>query len=172
MYSEHLSLKGNWNFCVTQGKPLTREEWNAIKNGGSIDRTCDVQNIQNIITLPFRTALTALLSRPIADDPVPFRLTHQELGTGTEAASELNSDLETPDESTFTLLGDVVAVSKEIQVTGFYSEGEATGHWREYGIWLNGDDEEGKVLFNRININREVGGASSLSIFGTVNFNI
>lgn len=170
-FSDNVALKGKWNFCVTEGAPINKEEWGKVFRGEDIGRSYENLKRENVVTLVFRSELAQLLARIPSADASLFRITHQQLGTGSAAASENDIDLDNGEPTTYTLLSDVVANGKQIQVTGYFAEGEATGHWKEYGLWLNGDQAE-PVLFNRLNVDRNIGGASSLSIFGTVDFNI
>ena len=100
------------------------------------------------------------------------QLNYQELGTGTTPPTFLDAGLETPDGATRKLLNSSSHIDNVLYITAFWSAGEATGTWDEFGCFINGTGVSNSgSLFNRLMLGGVIVGASnSLSVDGTVTF--
>lgn len=149
---------GLWNFWLSE-RPLTLSEVKILKDGGQIDIPVDSYEVNNVITLGFRTAINEMLRGDIGK----LEVTHEQLGTGESTPSENDIDLETPDAGTYKPVSSVAVDGNKLNITSFWNVGEAEGNWKEYGVWVNEN-----LLMVRVAINRTVTATSALTINGEI----
>lgn len=161
-YKEGVTYHTDWYFFVHEGAELTASEKKSVLSGSDIGRECTVYKHHNIIpTIARQTMLETLAGIPVS--LAETTISHQELGTGTTAPANTDTDLETPSVGTKKALSSISVSSNVLNITSFWAAGEATGTWREFGTFINST-----VLFNRVAINIAISAAQSLTIDGTI----
>jgi urate oxidase len=152
---EELKMVGIWNF--------------KIKNQDTGEERVFVY--KNLIPTVSRQQIAKALSGNIAG-VTEIKITHQEMGTSTQAPANGDTGLITPTASTRKTISSLAYSSNQLSVTAFWAAGEATGTWREFGCFVNGTATSNSgVLFNRVSINITVASNESLTVDGTVTFN-
>lgn len=167
-YQETMNMKGIWTFYITKGAPLTPEELTILRTGGSIGRPVQTIHYHNLIPTVCRQQIAKALSGGIAT-VTEIKITHQELGTSTQAPANSDTGLITPTGSTRKIVSSMAYSSNQLNLTSFWAAGEATGTWREFGLFINGTATSNSgTLFNRISINITVAAGNAMTIDGTV----
>jgi len=112
---EGVTFKGTWRAYVN-GK-LTHEYHNVITNG-----------LRELVLsgMAGESSIGAALT-----------ITHQQLGTGTTAVSVTDTALETPSAPTKIALTTMTRSGTTLLITAFWDVGQATGVWKEFGLWAN-----------------------------------
>lgn len=90
-------------------------------------------------------------------------ISHQQLGTGTTAPANGDTALQTPSVGTKKTVSSMSYSSNQVNITSFWAANEATGTWREFGLFI-----DTTVLFNRVAINITVATGDALTLDGTV----
>ncbi len=159
---------GIWTFYITKGTPLTLAELASIKAGESIRRPYRSVTYKNIIPTVARQQVAKALTGNIAST-TEIKITHQELGTGTNTPANADTGLQTPTGSTRKSVSSTAYSANQINITAFWAATEATGTWREFASFINGTGTSNSgVLFNRVAINITVGSADAITLDGTV----
>ena len=121
----------------------------------------------NVVTLAFRGELTRFLE---GSREGSLAITHQQLGTDNTPANEAQTNLIAPEPDTRQILTSSSIDpnnSNRLIVTAVWGEGEATGTWQEFGLFVNDD-----ILMIRVIIDVEVPASGSLTIDGEITQNI
>ena len=164
MFKDDLQLKGKWRVIVSE-KPLTKEEIRLVRKGKKVEKVKEMKVYHNVITAYLKEKIAQGLageSAVITDD---VNLTHQQLGTGTTAPTENDTNLEIPDADTKKTISSKESNGKKCWITCIWIEGEATGTWKEFGLWI------GSNLFNRVAIDVTVAANEMLTIDGDLTIN-
>lgn len=167
-FKEKIKMKGVWTFYVTEGTPLTQEELAVLRTGGAIGRAVRVYRYHNLIPTVSRQQIAKALTGNITA-VTEIKITHQELGTSTQAPANGDTGLITPTASTRKTITSMAFTTNQMNLTSFWAAGEATGTWREFGLFVNGTATSNSgVLFNRVAINITVAATDALTLDGTV----
>jgi urate oxidase len=183
MFKEALGIKGNrWSFYNAKGANLNEREleiarkipfWlpDSFKGGvlsALIGREVGVFSTHNLVPTVGRQQIAKAISANIST-VTEIKITHQELGTSTQAPANGDTGLITPTASTRKVISSLSFSTNKITITAFWAAGEATGTWREFGTFINGTATSNSgVLFNRVAINVTVTASNSLTIDGEV----
>lgn len=133
-----------------------------------LGKKCKVYRYENLIPTVARQQIAKALSANITA-VAEIKITHQELGTSTQAPANGDTGLILPTASTRKVISSLAFSTNKVTVTAFWAAGEATGTWREFGTFINGTATSNSgVLFNRIGINVTVSSSQSLTIDGEV----
>ena len=171
-----------YRFYVTPLTPCTENEIRKLKKipfllpawisnilgRALIGRQVRMYKYHNIIPTVSRQQIGKALSGNIASVN-EIKITHQELGTGTNSPSNADTGLQTPTGATRKSVSSLAYSLNQINISSFWAAGEATGTWREYAVFINGSGTSNSgVIFNRIAINITVAGGDALTLDGTV----
>ena len=159
MFKDDLQLKGKWRVIVSEGL-LTKEEIKLIRKGKKVKKVKEMKVYHNVITTYLKEKIAQGLAGENAVTTADVNLTHQQLGTGTTTPTENDTNLENPDADTKKSVSSKESDGKKCWVTCTWLEGEATGTWREFGLWI------GSHLFNRVAINITIAANETLTIDG------
>jgi hypothetical protein len=166
-----------YRFHITaDGKPLSPRELSALRTvpwslpdgiAGKIGSRLigrEIRTIRyaNIIPTVSRQQMAKALTGNISNVD-EIKITHQQLGTGTSTPANSDTALQTPNVGTKKMVSSLAYSTNSITATAFWDQGEATGTWREFGLFLNTS-----VLFNRISINVTVAGSEALTVDGEI----
>lgn len=134
-----------------------------------IRRKCAVQKYHNIIPTVAREAIAKALSAGIAG-VAEIAINYQELGTGTTAPANGDTGLETPaGGTTRKVISSCAYSANKLEITCFWSAGEATGTWKEMATFINGTGTTNSgTLFNRIALDTTVGASNALTVDGEI----
>ena len=130
-----------------------------------IGRDCNVYKYHNIVPTVARAQVAKALTANIASVN-EVKITHQELGTGTNTPANTDTGLQTPSSGTRKVISSLAYSNNVIALTCFWSAGEATGTWKECATFIDGNS--GNILFNRIALDVTVSASNALTIDGTV----
>jgi len=167
-FQETFGLKGEWKAYVADGAPLSFSELAVLRAGGKIDRVVRTYEYHNIIPTVARLQIAKMLSANVST-LAETKITHQELGTGTTTPANGDTGLQTPDGTTRKAISSGAYDSNKLNLTCFWSAGEATGTWRELGTFINGSmTSNSGVIFNHVAINVVVGSGNSLTLDGEI----
>lgn len=162
-------MTGIWTFYITpDGVPLSMAELATLRRGEKIGRDVRAITYKNIIPTVARQQIAKALTGNISA-VTEIKITHQELGTGTNAPANGDTGLQTPSAGTRKTITSMAYSSNQLNLTAFWAATEATGTWREFGSFVNGTGTSNSgVLFNRVAINITVGASDALTVDGTV----
>lgn len=133
-----------------------------------LGRPITVFSNHNLIPTASRTAIAKALSGGCAS-LAEIEINYQELGTGTNAPANGDTGLQTASAGTRKTVSSIGYSSNVISITAFWAAAEATGTWREFGLFINGTGSSNSgTLFNRVAINITVGAPDALTLDGTV----
>ncbi len=168
IYEDTMKMVGIWDFYLTEGTPLTPRELERIKAGREIGRPYRRVRYKNLIPTVSRQQVAKAITGNITTT-TEIKITHQELGTSTQAPANGDTGLITPTASTRKTITSMAFLSNQMNLTSFWAAAEATGTWREFGLFINGTATSNSgVLFNRVAINIVVAAVDALTVDGTV----
>lgn len=171
-----------YRFYVTPLTPCTEDEIRKLKKipfllpawisnilgRALIGRSVQMYKYHNIVPTVSRQQIGKALSGNIAS-VTEIKITHQELGTGTNSPSNGDTGLQTPTGTTRKSVSSLAYSLNQLNIASFWAAGEATGTWREYAVFINGSGTSNSgVIFNRVAINITVAGSDALTLDGTV----
>jgi hypothetical protein len=153
---------GLWNFYV--GRELTPSEIKYLDAGGELEGIT-VYRYKNVILKKFRERVNEVIKDGTTKENY-IRIEKEQLGTGTTPATEDDTELETPDAGTKKNVASVEYSEETITITSYWADGDATGEWKEYGLYVGEGSDE--MLMLRANIDIEVVGSNPLTISGII----
>lgn len=178
-YQENIAAKGTFRFITAPewahrlmqyaredvGHEAFRKVADMLIHFGIAEQTV----YHNLVVTGGKALLVAALAQDLATVS-DLRITHQELGTGTNAPSYADTGLQTPAGGTTRKAVSSLGFSANVlSITSFWAVGEATGTWREYGLFIKGTGTSNSgTLWNRVAINQTVAADKALTIDGTV----
>lgn len=152
---EGVKAKGVWHIVV-------RDEDGAV---------VQEKTIENVVVVGGLTLVASALGNDLTS-LTELQLNYQYLGTGTTAPTFNDSALATPTPATWKLLNSSSHSGNVLNITAFWSAGEATGTWEEFATYINGNATAGTgTMFNRLLLGAvDVLASNTLTIDGTVTF--
>ena len=136
-----------------------------------IGRSVRMYRTHNIVPTVSRTAIAAALAGQLSTLS-EIEINYQELGTGTTAPSNSDTDLETPSAGTRKVVSSISQSLNVISITSFWAVTEATGTWKEFSLFINGTGTSNSgTLFNRIAIDITVASIEAMTLDGEVVIN-
>jgi hypothetical protein len=138
-----------------------------LNRGEKIDKKVKAITNNNVVLRQWRRRINLAMTNQLTSLE-QLVITHEQLGTGATAPTELDTTLETPEATTKKLISSVQVNNSELDITSFYPEGTARGTWNEYGIFANTN-----FLIIRLALDSvEVGALDALTITGKLKQNI
>lgn len=123
------------------------------------------QEVDNLVVTAGRTILANGLWNPVA----VVRVSHIELGTGTNAPANGDTALQTPSYRNALASGN--NVNNVATLTGFFNQTETSGTFREAGMFINGNGSLGTgTLLSRVAINITKSSIQTLTIEWEITF--
>jgi hypothetical protein len=154
---------------IQNEKVHTVGEWRVTVREGN--KIVEVKRMRNVVT---KGALTLVASAIGNDLPtlVELQANYQYLGTGTTVPTFIDTALAIPETSTWKLLNSSSHDENVLNITAFWSAGEATGTWEEFAVYINGNATAGTgTMLNRLLLGSvNVLASNSITIDGTITF--
>lgn len=177
--NDNIQIKGTFRFTTSPAwaqkimqfaLKAGRAEYEAVVSFFTVAGIAHQTIYNNLVVTAGKAILAKGLAQNFAgvDD---LKITHQELGTGTTPPAYGDTGLQTPAGSTRKAITSIGYSANVTSITSFWAVGEATGTWKEYGLFIKGTGTSNSgTLWNRVALDQTVASDKALTLDGTITF--